>query len=176
MRLSSYGAVSVSLRDMAGKPLNIAKGKSALIRLPIDGNLVSGSPNTIKLWSFDENKGVWTEEGIATKDGNAYVGKVTHFAAVNMDLDLTTGACTRIRVDTTVFPDFLLHITSPSTEPPQWPSRSIGLRPERFERRRSVAAKTQFTFEMYKVDGTGPLYPNGTSKRTIMTGSTTLWE
>ena len=88
VRLSSYGAFSVSLTDMAGKSLNIAKGKSALIRLPIDGNLLGSSPPTIKLWSFDENRGVWIEEGVATKNGNAYVAKVTHFSPVNMDLDI----------------------------------------------------------------------------------------
>jgi hypothetical protein len=173
VRLSSYGAVSVSLRDMGGKPLNIAKGKSALIRLPIDGNLVGGSPNTIKLWSFDENKGVWIEEGIATKNGNAYVGKVTHFSAVNMDLDSTTGACTRIKVDTSIFPDFLLHITSPTLSLPNGHQDQLVSDPHGLSVVGREPQNTQFTFEMYKTDGSGPLYPNGTSKRTIMTGSTT---
>jgi len=173
VRLSSYGAVSVSLKDMAGKPLNLAKGKSAVIHLPIDGNLVAGSPNTIKLWSFDENKGVWIEEGVATKDGNAYVGKVTHFSAVNMDLDSTTGACTRIKVDTTVFPDFLLHITSPTLSLPNGHQDQLVSDPSGLSVVGREPQNTQFTFEMYNVNGTGPLYPNGTSKRTIMTGSTT---
>jgi hypothetical protein len=173
VRLSSYGAVSVSLRDMGGKPLNIAKGKSALIRLPIDGNLLGGSPPTIKLWSFDENKGVWIEEGVATKSGNAYIGKVTHFSAVNMDLDSTTGACTRIKVDTTVFPDFLLHITSPTLNLPNGHQDQLVSDPSGLSVVGREPQNTQFTFEMYNVNGTGPLYPNGASKRTIMTGPTT---
>lgn len=173
VRLSSYGAVSVSLRGMGGKPLNIAKGKSALVRLPIDGNLIGGSPPTIKLWSFDESRGVWIEEGVATKNGNAYEGKVTHFSAVNMDLNSTTGACTRIRVDKTVFPfDFRLHITSsvvslPNGHQDQLVSDQSGL---------SVVGEepqnTQFVFEMYNADGSGPLF-SGQTKRTIMTGPTT---
>ena len=173
VRLSSYGAVSVSLWDMGGKPLNIAKGKSALIRLPIDGDLLGGSPPTIKLWSFDENKGVWIEEGVATKNGNAYVGKVTHFSAVNMDLDSTTGACTRIRVDTTVFPAFLLHITSPTLSLPNGHQDQLVSDPSGLSVVGREPQNTQFTFEMYNVNGTGPLYPNGASKRTIMTGPTT---
>ena len=173
VRLSSYGAVSVSLRDMSGKPLNIAKGKSALVRLPIDGNLVGGSPPTIKLWSFDEGKGVWIEEGVATKSGNAYVGKVTHFSAVNMDLDSTTGACTRIKVDTTVFPDFRLHITSPTLSLPNGHQDQLVTDPSGLSVVGREPQNTQFTFEMYRADGSGPLYPNGASKRTIMTGPTT---
>ena len=172
VRLSSYGAVSVSLRDMAGRPLNIAKGKSALIRLPIDGDLLGGSPPTIKLWSFDETKGVWIEEGVATKNGNAYVGKVTHFSAVNMDLDSTTGACTIIKVDRTVFPDnFLLHITSTTLSLPNGHQDQVVADAVNVVGREPP--NTQFFFEMYKTDGSGPLYPNGATKRTIMTGSPT---
>ena len=168
VRLSGYGAVSVSLSDMGGRPLNLAKGKSALIRLPIDCNLIASSPPTIKLWSFDEDKGVWIEEGVATKIGNAYQGKVTHFSAVNMDLDSTTGACTRIIVDTTAFPlPFRLHITSPTLNLPnghqdQTVSDSLSVVGEEPE-------NTQFTFEMYDANGSGPLF-QGHTKRTIMTG------
>jgi hypothetical protein len=175
VRLSSYGAVSVSLRDMAGKPLNIAKGKSALIRLPIDGDLLGGSPPTIKLWSFDETKGVWIEEGVATKNGNAYVGKVTHFSAVNMDLDSTTGACTRIKVDRTAFPnDFSLHITSPTLSLPDGHQNQLVNDPSGLNVVGREPQNTQFIFEMYTADGSAPLYPNGASRRTIMTGPTSL--
>jgi len=56
MRLSSFGVVSVSLHDMNGKRPNIAEGKSATIRLPIDGALAPVASPTIKLRSFDESK------------------------------------------------------------------------------------------------------------------------
>jgi hypothetical protein len=42
-------------------------------------------PETIPLWSFDEQKGIWIEEGVATREGNVYVGTVSHFSWVNLD-------------------------------------------------------------------------------------------
>jgi hypothetical protein len=35
------------------------------------------------LWSFDEAKGLWKEEGQAIKTGSNYVGDVSHFSFWN---------------------------------------------------------------------------------------------
>jgi hypothetical protein len=43
-------------------------------------------PATIPLWHFDEEKGIWVEEGIAIRQGNGYIGTVKHFSWVNLDL------------------------------------------------------------------------------------------
>ena len=86
--IESFGALSVQLRDAAGKPLNLAAGKSATIRIPLASR--SGVPSqTIPLFYFNETTGLWVEEGTATLAGVApnqyYEGSVTHFSTWNAD-------------------------------------------------------------------------------------------
>ncbi|MFT5589393.1 MAG: hypothetical protein ACI9ZF_001568 [Bradyrhizobium sp.] len=86
--IESFGALSVQLRDTAGKPLNLAAGKSATIRIPLASR--SGSPpQTIALFYFNETSGLWVEEGTAVLAGVApnqyYEGSVTHFSTWNAD-------------------------------------------------------------------------------------------
>jgi hypothetical protein len=79
-RLVSYGMINVELTDDAGKKLQITSDKPATIKLIIPNSIEANAPNTIPLWYFDENIGIWKEEGQATKEGNFYVGKVSHFS------------------------------------------------------------------------------------------------
>jgi hypothetical protein len=79
-RLISYGMINVVLTDDSGKKLQIANGKKAKIKLFIPNSIQANASNTIPLWHFDENFGVWKEEGQATKEGNFYVGVVSHFS------------------------------------------------------------------------------------------------
>ena len=60
VQLVSYGMTEISLTDPAGMENN--------------------PPATIPLWYFDEERGVWVEEGTATLQGNVYVGSVEHFS------------------------------------------------------------------------------------------------
>jgi hypothetical protein len=77
--------VAVELSSASGEKLQIANGKTAIINLPIASSLLSSAPATIPLWYFDETKGFWKEEGVATKQGNSYVGVVSHFSFWNCD-------------------------------------------------------------------------------------------
>ncbi|HMK04708.1 MAG TPA: hypothetical protein VK489_10975, partial [Ferruginibacter sp.] len=52
----------------------------------IPAALTSAAPATIPLWYFDEVKGLWKEEGVATKTGNNYSGEVSHFSFWNYDV------------------------------------------------------------------------------------------
>jgi len=88
--LQSYGMLGVELRGANGEELNIAPGSSAEIRIPIDSSLIPTAPSTIILWYFDETKGYWVEDGIATLIGNEYVGTVTHFSFWNCDANFPT--------------------------------------------------------------------------------------
>ncbi len=86
--IESFGALSVQLRDATGKPLNLAAGKSATIRIPLASR--SGlPPPTIALFYFNETTGLWVEEGTAKLAGVApnqyYEGNVTHFSTWNAD-------------------------------------------------------------------------------------------
>ena len=83
--LTTYGMAAVELTGSGGEILQIATGKKATLSLPIPSSLSSSAPVTIPLWYFDEAKGLWKEEGTATKTGNSYVGEVSHFSFWNCD-------------------------------------------------------------------------------------------
>ena len=84
--LYSYGMLGVIIQDEAGNELRIADGMQAEIRMPISADQLSTAPATIPLLTFDEEKGLWIEEGTATKLGDMYVGNVGHFSWWNCDL------------------------------------------------------------------------------------------
>ncbi len=84
--LTTYGMTAVELTGSSGELLQIAPGKKAILSLPIPASLSPSAPATIPLWYFDEAKGLWKQEGTATKTGNNYVGEVTHFSFWNCDV------------------------------------------------------------------------------------------
>jgi len=84
-RLTSFGMVAVELTGASGELLQIAPGKKATLTFPIPSTIIANAAATIPLWSFDEAKGLWKEEGTATKTGNTYVGDVSHFSFWNCD-------------------------------------------------------------------------------------------
>ena len=84
--LTSYGMAAVELTGSAGELLQIATGKKATLTMPIPASILASSPASIPLWYFDEAKGLWKEEGSATKTGSEYIGDVSHFSFWNCDL------------------------------------------------------------------------------------------
>jgi hypothetical protein len=84
--LTSYGMMAVELESNSGEKLQIASGSKATLTAPIPSSILSSAPATIPLWYVDEATGVWKEEGTATKNGNNYVGEVTHFSFWNYDI------------------------------------------------------------------------------------------
>lgn len=84
--LESFGMVAVELTSDAGEKLQIAKDKTVDITFPIPNSLIGKAPETIDFWSFDEEKGLWIYESVATKNGNTYIGKATHFSYWNCDV------------------------------------------------------------------------------------------
>ncbi|WP_345204285.1 carboxypeptidase-like regulatory domain-containing protein [Chryseobacterium ginsengisoli] len=83
--METFGMVHVQLTGSSGQNLQIANGHTAEMTVPIDAAQTSTSPNTIPLWSYNEDTGMWNEEGSATKVGNTYVGTVSHFSWWNCD-------------------------------------------------------------------------------------------
>ncbi|WP_284652604.1 hypothetical protein [Flavobacterium terrisoli] len=83
--LQTFGMLNVELRGSAGQKLNIKEGHTAEITLKIDDSQIGSAPNSIPLWHFDEAKGYWKEDGVATKVGNKYMGEVSHFSWWNCD-------------------------------------------------------------------------------------------
>ncbi|MFN8368132.1 MAG: hypothetical protein U0Y96_12935 [Candidatus Kapaibacterium sp.] len=83
--LLSFGVLKVELTADNGQPVNLAIGSTATLKVPIPNSLNSNAPATIPLWSFDEVLGMWKEEFVATKSGDYYEGKVSHFTDWNFD-------------------------------------------------------------------------------------------
>lgn len=81
--LLSYGMVEVTLKDSVNQKLQLKDGAESTLTFPSTEGLKSY--DKIPLWYFDENKGTWVEEGIATKEGDHYTGKVKHFSWHNLD-------------------------------------------------------------------------------------------
>lgn len=89
--LYSYGILRVVIRGDDGQILQVAPGQTSSLTMAIPDEQLSTAPESIPLWYFDEEKGVWIEDGSAKKEGNSYVGTVTHFTDWNCDLP-TEGA------------------------------------------------------------------------------------
>ncbi len=91
VKLYSLGMLNVELYDDAGNKLQLADGKEATLTFPISASQLNEASATIPLWYFDEDKGVWIEEGQAIKQGNTYVGTVKHFTPWNCDKPYNSG-------------------------------------------------------------------------------------
>jgi hypothetical protein len=84
--LLSYGMVEVTLKDSVNKKLQLKEGAESTLSFPIpEGFTENQKYNEIPLWYFDDEKGTWVEEGIATKNGDSYSGKIKHFSWHNLD-------------------------------------------------------------------------------------------
>ena len=84
--LISYGMVEVSLTDDGGNTLQLKEGERSEMTFPIPETMRDNPPPTIPLWYFDDESGLWVEEGIATLQGDVYVGEVGHFSWHNLDV------------------------------------------------------------------------------------------
>lgn len=81
----TMGMLAVELKDDAGHTLQIKNGFEAAIRMKVASSILNSAPATIPLWYFDENAGIWVEEGEAKLVNGYYEGKVKHFSFWNHD-------------------------------------------------------------------------------------------
>jgi hypothetical protein len=77
--LQSFGLLDVVMTDFSGNPLQVAAGKTAAVTWVIPATLQSVAPATIPLWYFNDTTGRWIQQGSAVRNGNSYVGQVSHF-------------------------------------------------------------------------------------------------
>jgi hypothetical protein len=83
--LSGMRMLAVELKDATGQKLQIKSGSEAIIRMRVPTALVSKAEATIPLWYFNEDEGIWVEEGEATLVNGFYEGRVKHFSFWNCD-------------------------------------------------------------------------------------------
>ncbi len=97
--LYSYGIIKVSMKGDGGEDLNLKSGSQSEITVDIPSSMASSAPSTIPLWHYDETTGLWKEEGTATKQGDKYVGTVSHFSDWNCDVPEGTATVSGLVVD-----------------------------------------------------------------------------
>jgi hypothetical protein len=78
--LKSFSPIVVELSTAGGQPLQLAPGKPATLVMPIAAALANDAPDNIPLWMYNTITGLWEEQGVAEKNGDAYTGIVTHFS------------------------------------------------------------------------------------------------
>ena len=83
--LQTYGMLDVVLKGNNNQRLQIATGHTAEIIMPIASTQTTTAPATMALWHFNEDNGLWEEDGFSTRVGNNYVGTVSHFSCWNND-------------------------------------------------------------------------------------------
>ena len=115
--MESFGAFSLDIYDnerdynLTGK-----EGSEAIIELPASmfGDNDKERLTSIPLLSYDEKSGVWKAEGVAqlNKETNTYVGRVSHFSAINFDIEKNAPACLRFNdVDDSFNPPYDVEVT-----------------------------------------------------------------
>jgi hypothetical protein len=83
--METYGMINVELIGDNNEKLELATGHTANVTMPIASNQLDTATETIPLWSFNETKGLWEEEGFSRKIGSKYIGNVSHFCWWNND-------------------------------------------------------------------------------------------
>ena len=100
--LISAGMMTVDFFDASGNKLQLAPGKNAVLQMDLPYASVNNQPlavgSLIPLWHFNENTGLWAEEGegvvVASSTspvGLAVKATVSHFSTWNWDYYITEG-------------------------------------------------------------------------------------
>jgi hypothetical protein len=86
VQLISYGMLNVQLHDANGNKLQLQEGKPGAISYPVPKGMEADAPPSIPLWYFNEQTGLWQEEGIAYLQNGHYTGMASHFSWWNLDV------------------------------------------------------------------------------------------
>jgi len=103
--MESFGAGSVEIRA-GNQRFNLKSGMEATMRIPVDITQIVGGatpPPTIPFLYYNEQTGVWEQDGVATLTGSgasaAYVKKIKHFSVMNADILKSGQSCVAVEVD-----------------------------------------------------------------------------
>ena len=96
--LESFGALAIEVRDEKGALVNLKSGEVAQATIPASANVPAGD---IPLWTYDEEAGVWREEGkklTGCQSGNCSA-ELPHLSWWNADIVTETTCLTVCAVD-----------------------------------------------------------------------------
>lgn len=87
VQFKSYGLTSIHLKDNNGNALSFANGETGTL---IFNNISSSEkPDTIPLWYYDYDQGIWFEEGYAElQDNGTYKGEISHLDTWSLNIPL----------------------------------------------------------------------------------------
>ena len=87
VQFTSYGLSSIQLKDNNGNVLSFSNGATATLIF----NSISSSenPDTIPLWYYDYDQGLWFEKGYAQlQDDGTYKGEISHPGTWSLNIPL----------------------------------------------------------------------------------------
>ena len=87
VQFSSYGLTSITLKDSKGNRLHFADGETGTL---IFNNVSSlEKPETLPLWYYDYDQGLWVEEGYAElQEDGTYKGDISHLGTWSLNKPL----------------------------------------------------------------------------------------
>ncbi len=153
--LETFGMVNVELKGTNNQKLQLTSGHTAKITMNIVNGKLEVAPTTIPMWFFDEEIGLWKEEGFSTKVGNKYVGNVSHFTRWNNDWAYTVAQLivTASNSDNTPINNVRCEIFRPSVTatPDHWnvPLISLGVTSSNGTLSAGVPINESFIFRAY---------------------------
>ncbi len=84
VQFDSYGLISLTLKDSNGNRVSIADGET--VTLTFDAVSSLEKPNTLPLWYYDYEQGLWVEEGYAQlQEDGTYKGDVSHLGTWSLN-------------------------------------------------------------------------------------------
>jgi hypothetical protein len=124
LTMESYGAMDVTISDVAGKHYTLAHGETAQLSMPVDPSVLAGGPPppTIPIWEYDSDSGRWMEmsKGTYNASTQSYEADATGFSAFNADTVFSNVACIKFTRGTLTANSgpptlpFILHVSIPA--------------------------------------------------------------
>jgi len=85
--LTTFGMMRVELEDNQGNQVDLPEGKTATLHFPIPEIMEQYNPPAqLTLWNFDEDNGIWMQEGSAQLVDDHYIAEVSHFSYWNLSI------------------------------------------------------------------------------------------
>ncbi|MEX1188166.1 MAG: FISUMP domain-containing protein [Bacteroidia bacterium] len=82
----SYGIINIEILDLWGDALNFLPGQFISLKTQISEELISVAPDTIDLWMFDEELGIWNNAAKALKIDDYYLAEVNESGIYNFGI------------------------------------------------------------------------------------------